>query len=639
MVKRLVLATLLSAGLAACGGGGGGGTTTPATPPAAPTAVTAVAGDQYVKVDGTVDPAATAVNLYWKVGTGVTKSNGAKLVVTTAPQWHTGLTNGQQYCYVVTAVVGGVESADSAEACATPAAVNMAVDDPFFAEQWHLLSTGTQAGASGVAAAGEDVRAQGAWTQGYKGQGVRIAVVDDGIEAYHEDLASNMGANGLSYNYVTGTSDPSNDPTDTTSGHGTMCAGIAAARDLNGVGGNGVAPRATMVGYNATLNLTSSNETDAMTRNAADVSVSSNSWGAADGTGELAASSSTWKSAITTGLTTGRGGKGILYFWAAGNGRSGGNACANCSDNSNYDGRANYRGVMAVGAVNDQGLQSSYSESGANLWVSAPGGEFCSTHTITTTDRTGTLGHNSGSTAGDYTNGNYTKCMNGTSSATPGAAGVAALVLSAKPTLGWRDVRIILAQSARQNNAGDAGWFTNGGGYHFNTKYGFGVVDANAAVTAALAYGTNVGTELTYTTPTTTVNGTIADTATSGTYGTATISTMNVTTSPTIASIEWVEATVTITAGPGAVANSYYSGDFGIQLTGPSGATTMLALPHVCAADNFGACTTTYTGWVFGDAAHLGEAANGNWTLAVADAIKGGATGTLVSWKLKFYGH
>ena len=50
---------------------------------------------------------------------------------------------------------------------------------------------------------------------------------------------------------------------------------------------------------------------------------------------------------------------------------------------------------MAVGAVDDQGIKSSYSERGANLWVSAPAGEFCDTHTITTTDRTGALGDNS----------------------------------------------------------------------------------------------------------------------------------------------------------------------------------------------------------------------------------------------------
>jgi proprotein convertase subtilisin/kexin type 2 len=640
----------LAGAVAAAGGGAASG-----TGPAAPTGVTAVAKDGYVLLNAaaSTDTTITGYNVYWSTSSGVSKSSPDKFAVGYAtPQAHTGLTNGTPYYYVVTAVSPAGESAASAQVIATPTPVISGLTDPFFGDQWHLLSTGAQAGASGVAAAGEDMNVSPAWTAGYKGQGVRIAVVDDGIEVGHEDLASNMGANVFSHNYVTtapSSTDPTNDPADTTSGHGTACAGIAAARDLNGLGGRGAAPRATLVGYNATLNMTTSNEADAMTRNAASVGVSSNSWGAKDGTGELSASSSTWKSAINTGLTTGRGGKGTLYMWAAGNGGNGSNTCPTCSDDSNYDGRANYRGVMAVAAVNDKGLQSSYSENGANLWVAAPGGEFCTTHTITTTDRTGAVGHNPPSAqevaAGyvDYTNQNYTKCMNGTSSATPGAAGVVALMLSANPNLGWRDVRILLAKTARKNDAVDPGWFTNGSGvYHFNSKYGFGVVDADAAAKAAVAYTTNVGTELTYTTPTTTANATIIDSGSTGTYGTPLAhSQMTVTTSPTISFIEWVEVTVTITAPAGTVANTYRSGDYGILLTSPSGAanSVMLAWPHYCSADPNGACTSTYSGWVFGDAAHLGEAANGTWSLDVGDAVKGGGAGTLVSWKLKFYGH
>ena len=133
-------------------------------------------------------------------------------------------------------------------------------------------------------------------------------------------------------------------------------------------------------------------------------------------------------------------------------------------DNSNYDGRANYRGVMAVAAVNDQGVQSSYSESGANLWVAAPGGEFCvSTSMPSPRQIVPGFGpqYGNGVTTGDCTTpttGNpnpedYTKCMNGTSSATPDVAGVVALMLAANPNLTWRDVRIILAETARKNDA------------------------------------------------------------------------------------------------------------------------------------------------------------------------------------------
>src|ERR1035437_3037020 len=110
MFVRLFLAVLLSASLAACSGGGGGGgsaatTTTPVTSlPAAPTGVTATAQDSYVLLDALPVTGATAYNIYWSATSGVSKTNGTKLAVTSTPQPHTGLTNGQAYFYVVTAM-------------------------------------------------------------------------------------------------------------------------------------------------------------------------------------------------------------------------------------------------------------------------------------------------------------------------------------------------------------------------------------------------------------------------------------------------------------------------------------------------------------------------------------------------------
>ncbi|MEQ1533911.1 MAG: S8 family serine peptidase [Sideroxydans sp.] len=658
MPIRITLIALLSLALFGCGGGGGGSSAPVVPTTATPTGVTATAKDGYILIDGNAVAGATAYNIYWATGTGVNKTTGNKLAVTSTPQAHTGLNNGTAYYYVVTAVGPNGESTISAEVSATPLAA-IAATDPLLAKQWHLLNASQVSSTGTVAKANEDINVTPAWGI-TKGAGVRIAIVDDGLEIAHEDLASNLAPTGQSHDFVTGGSDPTNDPADLTAGHGTAVAGIVAARDLNGLGGAGVAPRATLVGYNFLQNSTSANEIDAMTLNASSVSISSNSWGATDDTGEFTPSRFSWRNAIDTGLNTGRMGKGTVYVWAAGNG----GAVKDpkyptfLMDNSNYDGRANYRGVMAVGAVNHLGVQSSYSESGANLWVAAPGGESCATHAITSVDRTGGVGLNQANTLNDYANRNYTQCMNGTSSATPMVSGVVALMLAANPNLGWRDVRIILAQTARANDFGtcssvpaagvpcpatNTGWFLNGTGvssattprYYFNHKYGFGVVDAGAAVTAAKTW-VNVGAQLTDTTALRVVpaSNTIPDyviptTANPTPPGNAGISdTLTVTASP-VSSIEWVEINFSATHA--------YPGDLDITLTSPSGAVSQLTLPHLCGGQA-GACSTNLSAWTFGSAAHLGEAANGTWTMTVKDGLVG-AAGTFNSWQLKFYGH
>lgn len=628
---RIFAGLLVLLTLSSCGGHG---STT--TVPAAPANVSAMGRDGNNLIGWTTVSGATFYNVYWSTTPGVSKANGTKIASVYTPAAHTGLTNGQIYYYVVTAVAPGGESAESAESSATPTPVPE-TPDPLYGDQWHLMNTGQPGadGASGVPH--EDINVEPVWAT-YKGNEVRIAIVDDGLEIGHEDLASNIAPTGLSYNYVTGSSDPTNDPTDLTSGHGTEVAGIAAARDLNGQGGRGVAPRANLVGYNVLQKLTASNEADAMTRGSPEVYISSNSWGAPDNA-DLHPSLSVWRSAIDTGLATGRNGFGTIYTWAAGNG---GNGSGPPVDNSNYDGQANYRGVIAVAAVNDQGKQSSYSEPGANIWISAPGGEFCNTHTITTTDRTGDAGENPTAPSlvllgyVDYTssivpNHNYTKCMNGTSAATPQVAGVVALMLQANPNLTSRDVRLILAQSARQNDPSDAGWRTGAAAphYHFNHKYGFGVVDAQAAVTLASNWP-SVGpqsSQLTY--PLAPLlhspNKAIPDSPADGTPGTPVSDTITVAGSG-ITSIEYIEVTFS-------AADHTYAGDLAITLTSPSGTVSQLSETHVCQT---GSCTA-YSGWVFGSARHLGEAADGDWKLTVQDGAPAD-TGTFQSWGLTFYG-
>ena len=500
-----------------------------------------------------------------------------------------------------------------------------AVGDPLFADEWHLENTG-QLGFIGV-----DLDVTRVWASGDRGAGTTIAVVDDGLEIGHEDLRANVVPD-LSYDYVTGGTDP------TGGEHGTAVAGIIAERDDNGLGGRGVAPRAGLVGYNALYIATDADLEDAMVRNAAAISVSNNSWGNPDGTGLLQGAPPKWQSYLDQGLAAGRGGRGTVYVWAAGNGASeydGSVGKVVTVDNANYDGFANAHGVIAVcstGSSGKRGVWTSgalagfpYSEAGANLWVCAPGGD--QDEGITTTDRTGAAGYNGGHSATDYTNPDYTKDFEGTSAAAAMVSGVVALMLSANPSLGWRDVPIILARTARMTDSGDPGWRYNAAGYHYNSKYGFGLVDADQAVALARKW-TDVGAERIWPTGASSPEKTIPDNNPTGVSDTITVANSG------ISHVEWVAVTFR--------ANDTHPGHLEVSLIhthGSTGTISRLAVPHDCPG---APCTSSpYSGWVFGDANFLGEPADGVWTLKVVDTHSGSTvdTGAFQSWRLKFYGH
>ena len=135
--------------------------------------------------------------------------------------------------------------------------------------------------------------------------------------------------------------------------------------------------------------------------------------------------------------------------------------------------------MTAVCAVQTKDTRSFFSEKGANLWVCAPSGGD-ELRNITTTDTVG-----------------YTADFSGTSASTPMVSGVIALMRSVAPALTWRDVKLILAETARKNDSANSGWEQGALAYgstterySFNHEYGFGVVDAHAAVTLASQWST-----------------------------------------------------------------------------------------------------------------------------------------------------
>ena len=133
--------------------------------------------------------------------------------------------------------------------------------------------------------------------------------------------------------------------------------------------------------------------------------------GADDGT-TLVAPGALASQALTTAITTGRTGRGRIFVWAAGDG-------VLDNDNCNFDGYANSRYGIAVGAVDDAGQQAVYREPCSALLVTAPSSG--ASRSLTTTDLAGANGDDPG---------DYTTRFGGTSAAAPVVSGVAALMLA-----------------------------------------------------------------------------------------------------------------------------------------------------------------------------------------------------------------
>lgn len=483
---------------------------------------------------------------------------------------------------------------------AKPMAAQGTGTDPLLAGQWHLDNTGQSGGTPG-----EDIRAFSAW-QTARGQGVRVAVVDSAVEVVHEDLEPNVVPGG-SYSYRPGTQFGSAYPLPCESSdiHGTAVAGIVAAKGNNAIGVSGVAPDASLVGLNPLATNLDADIAHALTYQNDLNAIYHNSWGSPDG-GALYPSDSSFTNAIEQGLTQGRGGLGSIFVFPAGNGGF-------VNDNSNFDGYVNKRGLITVCAVDDTGVRPWYGEYGANVLLCGPSSNTRSAiHTTTIKD-------------------GYTTGFTGTSAAAPMVSGTVALMLQANPSLTWRDVPLILASTARQNAPLDAGW-TQNFGLHHHPMYGFGTVDAQAAVAAAATWHSVGGSaeqkfcDAGLRTP----NLPVPDNDPNN----PAVDTVTVSGCP-IQAIEFIEVRFT--------AQHSYSGDLHIELSSPNGLVSTLANERVC-VDNPASATPqaiacgNYNDWPFGSVRHMNEPADGAWTLRVSDRQPQDSNGVFQSWHLRIWG-
>ena len=483
--------------------------------------------------------------------------------------------------------------------------------DPLFPNQWHLQNT-----TPGLL----DLNVVDVWDD-YTGAGVEIAIIDDAVQRNHPDLNDNYS---IAKDWDFEDDDTNASPSQggfRIDSHGTAVAGIIGAEANNGIGGVGVAYDSTIFGFKG---LSFSNIEDAInSASGRDISngdktadIINMSFGPTNffdrNSSRIAANQ-----AATDAAIYGRDGLGTIMVKSAGNART-----------NNQDTNARLlntnRHVITSAAVNQDGFVSDYSNHGASVLVSA----FGTPGQVVTTDRTGNQGYN-------FTD--YTSTFNGTSAAAPMVSGVVALMLEANPNLGWRDVQEILAYSARHvgtnvgsgtNGSEEYTWSFNGannwngGGLHFSNDYGFGLVDAKAAVRMAETWGSNSQTSANDVV----VSADFLDTA-------VTISQSGTAFSRTVSNsvdIEHVEVDVRFSKW-------YDLGDLEMRLISPDGTTSILIDNS---GENGGTSSGGFTGrWQFSSHAFRGENAVGTWQVELFDADNTSVSPiTIDDIDIRFYG-
>jgi kexin len=222
-------------------------------------------------------------------------------------------------------------------------AAALGIQDPIFHEQWHLLNP---------VQVGHDVNVTDVWMQGITGHNATVAIVDDGLDMYSDDLKDNYFAEG-SYDFNDNVLEPK--PRLADDRHGTRCAGEVSAVK-NNVCGVGVAWDSKIAGIRILSKLiTDADEAVAMNYAYQHNQIYSCSWGPPDDGRSMDAPGILIKRAMLNAVQNGRGGKGSIYVFASGNG------AAN-EDNCNFDGYTNSIYSITVGAIDRKGLHPYYSE-------------------------------------------------------------------------------------------------------------------------------------------------------------------------------------------------------------------------------------------------------------------------------------
>ncbi|KAH9980967.1 peptidase S8/S53 domain-containing protein [Lactifluus volemus] len=453
------------------------------------------------------------------------------------------------------------------------------IQDPLFLQQWHLVNEEFPEHMMNVTRL---------WDMGITGAGVVTAIVDDGLDYDHEDLADNFWAPG-SYDYNDHEDLPT--PKLAEDHHGTRCAGqVAAVKNEPAVRGYPHPSGAiTDVDEAAALNLKYQN-----------TSIYSCSWGPPDDGKSMESPSYIIESAIVNGIKNGRGGRGSIYVFASGNGAAYGDQC-------NFDGYTNSIYSITVAAIDYKGLHPIYSEScAANLVVAYSSG---SGNHIITTDK--------GQSACSTTHG-------GTSAAAPNAAGVFALALSVRPDLTWRDLQHLAVRTAEVVNIDDPDWDRTAVGRPFSYKYGYGRLNGYEFVMAAQKWETVKPQAWRRHIELNRRHGWGSPIVDGGITSTITITEEDLELN-NFELLEHVTVRVWITHDR--------RGDVEVEITSPNGIKSILAARRRLDMDTDG-----FPAWRFMSVKHWDEDPRGDWTIRVSDIGAENRTGNFLGWQLSLFG-
>ena len=499
----------------------------------------------------------------------------------------------------------------------------MAQNDPYFYTnspegfpgQWHLDRQ--------TSGAVIDANVADAWSQGFTGAGVTIGIVEEAFDYEHPDLAPNYAPE-HSFDFFDNELDPAidNDQGWRFDWHATASAGVAAARGGNGIGGAGVAPNSRIASLaassNSIVNNVTSSEADqrigrAYSHHAASgstgINIYSSSFNITRGIPyrTLHAASAGMSNAID---------EGAIHVLLAHNDRRLHETERHRNADTGTNFLANNPDSIVVAATNSEGHFASYSNYGSNIFVSAPSGDL-GLLKILTTDLSNPIDSqfdkNRNDTDDDpFPDFDYTSQYDGTSAATPLAAGVLALAKEAQSNLNSRFAKHLLARTSRvvgmDRESTTGQWIENAAGFNFNNDYGFGLIDAGAlteeagnfsGVTDLLTVSTGV-IEIGDLIPSNSSFETLFDIEGEG-------------------SLEEVLITIDLSA------QNLTPGDLEMFLVSPSGTTSQIMYTHpamqLITDNDFNIADEL--DWTFRSNAFWGESFDGQWKLLINDIDNG----------------